>query len=82
MLPSLIAYIRGWQTFPKKGPMTYALGCMVHLFSLRATTVALEQSVDQGAWPCSSKTYLWGLKLDFMFFSHVTKYSFDFLPAI
>lgn len=43
MLPSLIAYIRGWQTFPKKGPLINVLGCMAHLFSFRATTVALKQ---------------------------------------
>lgn len=53
---------------------------MAHLFSFRATTVALKQQTRGLA--VFSKTYLWGLKLDFMFFSHVTKYSFDFLSAI
>ena len=54
---------------------------MAHLFSFTTTQLCYcssKQAVDQGAWLCSSKTYLWGLKLNFMFFSHVTKYSFDF----
>ena len=85
----LTAYIRGWQTFPEKGQIVHidVLDCIAQLVSTATTQLCYCSSkiaiAGQGAWLCSSKTYLSVLKLNFMLFSHVIKHynSLDFFQA-